>query len=314
MTREDSRGRSGLPGCSLVEGTVLPEVRGREGWETLMSFIGNMRNSGEYRGWRGEDERRAQQILTINFVFNPFCSSFQLVTLVSTRYTAHDWLHNMATISSSTVLKQIAVPVYSCFLWGVTVSVVHRWLLWHNWIRGAKWADHMLITKTPHSLLGSALGLLLVFRTNTAYSRFWEGRKIWEHVTNLSRDTSRMVRLYRREMGAAKVERCLGLLAAFPFLLRQRVQPRWLIEKVKKDKRFSKYAEEGEGGGIEEENDEGGLGFSWVDKRKTPWKLMPKGSLEPCVASQNRPLWICDRLGSEFVSIKDSETFTNRER
>ena len=30
-----------------------------------------------------------------------------------------------------------------------------------------------------HNLLGFALSLLLVFRTNTAYDRWWEGRKHW---------------------------------------------------------------------------------------------------------------------------------------
>ena len=28
-----------------------------------------------------------------------------------------------------------------------------------------------------HSLIGIVIGLLLVFRTNTAYDRWWEGRK-----------------------------------------------------------------------------------------------------------------------------------------
>lgn len=30
-----------------------------------------------------------------------------------------------------------------------------------------------------HSLLGFAISMLLVFRTNTAYDRWWEGRKLW---------------------------------------------------------------------------------------------------------------------------------------
>src|SRR5690349_8269026 len=32
---------------------------------------------------------------------------------------------------------------------------------------------------TVHSLLGFAISILLVFRTNTAYDRWWEGRKLW---------------------------------------------------------------------------------------------------------------------------------------
>jgi len=39
-----------------------------------------------------------------------------------------------------------------------------------------------------HTLLGFVLSLLLVFRTNTAYDRWWEGRKIWGSLVNNSRN------------------------------------------------------------------------------------------------------------------------------
>jgi ion channel-forming bestrophin family protein len=39
-----------------------------------------------------------------------------------------------------------------------------------------------------HGLLGFALSLLLVFRTNTAYDRWWEGRKLWGALVNNSRN------------------------------------------------------------------------------------------------------------------------------
>jgi ion channel-forming bestrophin family protein len=39
-----------------------------------------------------------------------------------------------------------------------------------------------------HSLLGFVLSLLLVFRTNTAYDRWWEGRKLWGSLVNNSRN------------------------------------------------------------------------------------------------------------------------------
>ena len=39
-----------------------------------------------------------------------------------------------------------------------------------------------------HSLLGFVIGLLLVFRTNTAYERWWEGRKQWGAMVNNSRN------------------------------------------------------------------------------------------------------------------------------
>ena len=41
---------------------------------------------------------------------------------------------------------------------------------------------------TVHSLLGFVISMLLVFRTNSAYDRWWEGRKQWGALTNTSRN------------------------------------------------------------------------------------------------------------------------------
>lgn len=39
-----------------------------------------------------------------------------------------------------------------------------------------------------HSLLGFVISMLLVFRTNTAYDRWWEGRRLWGALVNNSRN------------------------------------------------------------------------------------------------------------------------------
>lgn len=39
-----------------------------------------------------------------------------------------------------------------------------------------------------HSLLGIVLGLFLVFRTNSSYDRWWEGRKLWGSLVNNTRN------------------------------------------------------------------------------------------------------------------------------
>src|SRR4051812_8964752 len=43
-------------------------------------------------------------------------------------------------------------------------------------------------TTVMHSLLGFVISLLLVFRTNTAYDRWWEGRRLWGDLVNNSRN------------------------------------------------------------------------------------------------------------------------------
>ena len=44
------------------------------------------------------------------------------------------------------------------------------------------------------SLLGIVLSILLVFRTNTAYDRWWEGRKQWGELVNQTRNLAVMLR------------------------------------------------------------------------------------------------------------------------
>ena len=45
-------------------------------------------------------------------------------------------------------------------------------------------------TIAMHSLLGIVLGLFLVFRTNSSYDRWWEGRKLWGSLVNNTRNFS----------------------------------------------------------------------------------------------------------------------------
>jgi putative membrane protein len=47
---------------------------------------------------------------------------------------------------------------------------------------------HFISTTVVHSLLGIVLGLFLVFRVNSAYDRWWEGRKLWGLLLNNSRN------------------------------------------------------------------------------------------------------------------------------
>jgi putative membrane protein len=42
-------------------------------------------------------------------------------------------------------------------------------------------------TAALHTILGFVLSILLVFRTNTAYDRWWEGRRLWGRLVNDSR-------------------------------------------------------------------------------------------------------------------------------
>jgi len=48
--------------------------------------------------------------------------------------------------------------------------------------------DYIHNINIMHGMLGFVISLLLVFRTNTAYDRWWEGRKLWGSLVNNSRN------------------------------------------------------------------------------------------------------------------------------
>ena len=87
------------------------------------------------------------------------------------------------------------------------------------------------LTATFHTLLGLMLGTLLVFRTNTAYVRWWEGRKLWGQLVNESRNfavkIAACVRAEPRDKTAI-AER----LSAFAFALRDHLRGGCKLQQV----------------------------------------------------------------------------------
>ena len=195
----------------------------------------------------------------------------------------------------------------------------------------------MCLPAVQHSMMVSAMSLLLVFRTNSAYQRFAEGRKIWNDIVDTARDFSRMVKLFEFAIGREKCRRINALLASFPYLLRHRIRPSLMTfyrvndSNVERDPENSlllypdeslrdtdadaavlAYDEEGKGGGASRRKTRE---LCWVDKGTLPWKLIPGSALELCARAQNRPLWVCDRMAKELVMVPDElPLFTNRER
>ena len=57
-------------------------------------------------------------------------------------------------------------------------------------------SSHFQSTTALHSLLGIVLGLFLVFRTNSAYDRWWEGRRLWGSMVNSTRNFALKLNAY----------------------------------------------------------------------------------------------------------------------
>lgn len=51
-----------------------------------------------------------------------------------------------------------------------------------------RFAIQLGLAVAPFEMVGAALGLLLILRTNAGYDRWWEGRKLWGGIVNQSRN------------------------------------------------------------------------------------------------------------------------------
>eukprot|EP00752_Nemacystus_decipiens_P003572 g3294.t1 len=145
--------------------------------------------------------------------FRSGCEGRTLTIPQAERYSSSAWWHNLRTLPTSVILHRIKYPLLAQTFWATAVSLVHAAF-------GGVWS----MSIKPHTLLGSALGLLLVFRTNAAYQRFQEGRKLWEEVLNASRDIARMSSLYEDVFGRRLVQRIANLLACHAVILQEHLQ------------------------------------------------------------------------------------------
>uniref|UniRef100_A0A7S2TJE4 Uncharacterized protein n=1 Tax=Lotharella oceanica TaxID=641309 RepID=A0A7S2TJE4_9EUKA len=125
------------------------------------------------------------------------------------RYTSSDWFKNIRSLLflKSDILKRIS----SHLTFNVLLAVI-----------GATWFHYypeyfLNLGAIGHSLSGAALSLLLVFRTNSAYDRFWEARKILGAVVDNSRGLARIAPTALPPKAAADFGR---MIVAFPYMLR----------------------------------------------------------------------------------------------
>jgi len=70
------------------------------------------------------------------------------------------------------------------------------------------------------TVLGLVVGLLLTYRTNTAYDRYWEGRKLWSTMVTAIRNLTRCIWVHiddddKDESVKSEKEAAVKLLAAF---------------------------------------------------------------------------------------------------
>lgn len=106
------------------------------------------------------------------------------------QYNPKDWLTFIFRFHESDTFRQlipmmILIAIYSAV---IAYFEIEFWQLSTN--------SHVKNIPLMHTTVGFVLSLLLAYRTNTAYDRWWEGRKLWGALVNNSRNLALKLSAY----------------------------------------------------------------------------------------------------------------------
>lgn len=87
-------------------------------------------------------------------------------------------------------------------------------------------------TTIMHSILGFVLSLLVVFRTNTAYDRWWEGRKLWGALVNNTRNLAVKFNAMLPESCQSEREFFRTMIGEFPTALKEHLRAGIKLDEI----------------------------------------------------------------------------------
>jgi putative membrane protein len=122
-------------------------------------------------------------------------------------YQITSWLKSTFSYRG-TVLPRILLRVLCLLL--LTAALI----VW-----AGPWVRQLHLNALGHTLIGTALGFVLVFRNNASYDRYWEGRKHWGGIVNASRNLARSARSYSGDLSALA-----PLICAFAHSLKRQLR------------------------------------------------------------------------------------------
>ncbi|GAA4500556.1 bestrophin family ion channel [Hymenobacter ginsengisoli] len=137
-------------------------------------------------------------------------------------YKGGDWWQALRHFHTSAVIRQLLVRVSLVGIYGAAIAI---------W--GLEYHHHMLnISREYFSFLGILLSLLLVFRTNTAYDRYYEGRRVWGELISQCRGLASEFNAVLPRDATASRRYFAALISNFPFALKGSLRGEMKFEQM----------------------------------------------------------------------------------
>lgn len=117
------------------------------------------------------------------------------------------------------IVKKNLFQILFFAIWGGAVFVIHHYLE----------LKEIAVPLGAVSIVGGGLAFFLAFRNNSAYDRWWEARKIWGGIVNISRTFAGYVTNFPKDLSQQDKERIVKRHAAWMNALRiqLREQDNW---------------------------------------------------------------------------------------
>lgn len=97
-------------------------------------------------------------------------------------YNPKEWVSFIFHIHKADTFRKLWPLMLSVGVFSAGIAIIEL-----NYLRLAE-TTYIKNVGMMHNLLGFVISLLLVFRTNTSYDRWWDGRKLLGNLTNVSRN------------------------------------------------------------------------------------------------------------------------------
>jgi len=133
----------------------------------------------------------------------------------------HDsFLQNALTLKGS-VTPRVIKKVIFVFLYSCLISFI-------NYIEPS-----VFLPIGPFEYAGLIMGLILVFRLNAGYDRWWEARKIWGNIVNQSRNLAIVISNYVLTDDSNEKLKVINYIAAMPFLVKNSLRGDDSVDDIK---------------------------------------------------------------------------------
>jgi putative membrane protein len=149
-------------------------------------------------------------------------------------YNPKEWFRYIFYFQKADTVRKLTPLILTIGIYSTVISylIIVEWKFAEN--------HDLKNISLMHSLLGFVISMLLVFRTNTAYDRWWEGRRQWGALMNTSRNLAIKINGLLGEEYAAERRFFQKMIPNYAFALKNHLRGKYLSEDFEDSPTFSK--------------------------------------------------------------------------